>query len=153
MVKDNKKVKFLRYRGGEFIYATECGFEFPVPLEDLGKATLLAEDKALVFLRYIRKHIEAVIKDDIHIIDSITSTNPNITDDVSVVGVLRAFDELAKGGLPPIGFDEKVEIKNDVATEVNFLRQIKPEEIQKLGEESAERLLKSLNDHTGLTPI
>ena len=57
MVGNNKKVKFIQYREGEFIYSTECGFEFPVPLADVGKATLLAEDKALLFLRYIRKHV------------------------------------------------------------------------------------------------
>lgn len=43
LVGDNKKVKFRSYREGEFIYATECGMEFPVPLSDLGTATLLAE--------------------------------------------------------------------------------------------------------------
>lgn len=58
MVSGDKKVKFVRYREGEFIYTTECGFEFTVPLSDLGKATLLAEDKALLFLRYIRKQVE-----------------------------------------------------------------------------------------------
>jgi hypothetical protein len=63
MVSDNKKVKFVRYREGEFVYATECGFEFIVPQSDLGKATLLAEDKALLFLRYIRKHIETLSHD------------------------------------------------------------------------------------------
>lgn len=60
MVSNNKKVKFIQYREGEFIYSTECGFEFPVPLADVGKATLLAEDKALLFLRYIRKHVEVI---------------------------------------------------------------------------------------------
>ena len=60
MVSNNKKVKFIQYREGEFIYSTECGFECPVPLADVGKATLLAEDKALLFLRYIRKHMETI---------------------------------------------------------------------------------------------
>lgn len=59
MVSNGKKVKFLYYREGEFFYSTECGFQFPVPLSDLGKATLMAEDKALLFLRYIRKHVES----------------------------------------------------------------------------------------------
>ena len=31
---------------------------FPVPLTDIGDATLLATDKAMVFMRYIRKAIE-----------------------------------------------------------------------------------------------
>jgi hypothetical protein len=63
MVSDNKRVKFVYFREGEFIYSTECGFEFPVPLADIGKATLLAEDKALLFLRYIRKHVETINKE------------------------------------------------------------------------------------------
>ena len=29
----------------------------PVPLSDVGNATFLAEDKALLFMRYIRKHL------------------------------------------------------------------------------------------------
>lgn len=36
LVSNGKRVKFIRYREGEFIYATECGFEFSVPLSDLG---------------------------------------------------------------------------------------------------------------------
>lgn len=60
LVKDNKKVKFCHYRDGEFLYKTECGFEFPVPLADIGKATLLPEDKAILFMRYIRKHIDTI---------------------------------------------------------------------------------------------
>ena len=33
------------------------GFEFPVPINDCGDGTFLAEDKAILFMRYIRKHI------------------------------------------------------------------------------------------------
>lgn len=54
MVK-NKKVVFTRYRQGNLYYQTECGVEFPV--SDLGEATLLAEDKAIMFMRYLRKHL------------------------------------------------------------------------------------------------
>jgi hypothetical protein len=60
MVKDNKRVHFQFYRSGELWYTTECGFEFPVPTSDCGDAVFLAEDKALLFMRYIRKHIEAI---------------------------------------------------------------------------------------------
>ena len=56
MVKD-KAVRFKFYREGELFYETECGFVFPVPLADVGNATFLAEDKALLFMRYIRKHL------------------------------------------------------------------------------------------------
>ncbi len=57
MVKDGKKVVFIRFKEGELWYRTECGFEFPVPVEDTGTATFLPEDKAMLFMRYIRKHI------------------------------------------------------------------------------------------------
>lgn len=60
MVKDGKKVTFVHYREGEFMYKTECGFLFPVPLSDIGTATLLNEDKAMLFMRYIRKHVETL---------------------------------------------------------------------------------------------
>lgn len=53
----NKTVRFLKYRKGELIYITECGFEFPVPISDTGDGTFLASDKAMMFMRYIRKHI------------------------------------------------------------------------------------------------
>ncbi len=33
-------------------------FEFPVPITDIGSATFLRADKALLFMRYIRKHLE-----------------------------------------------------------------------------------------------
>lgn len=62
MVKDKKKVKFTHYAHKELWYETECGFAFPVPIEDCGDATFLAEDKAMLFMRYIRKHI-ALIQD------------------------------------------------------------------------------------------
>ena len=57
MVKD-KKVKFLYYRENELWYTTECGFEFPVPIDDVGTASMNSEDKAILFMRWIRKHVE-----------------------------------------------------------------------------------------------
>jgi hypothetical protein len=74
MVENGKKVKFISYREGEFIYSTECGFEFPVPLADIGKATLLAEDKALLFLRYIRKHVEMLKSSSVEEVGSVEGT-------------------------------------------------------------------------------
>ena len=46
MVRDRKKVKFSFYRDKELWYVTENGFEFPVPIDEVGNATFLAEDKA-----------------------------------------------------------------------------------------------------------
>ena len=60
MVRNGKKVRFVKYRHGEMIYVTECGFEFPVPIHDTGDGVFLAEDKAMMFMRYIRKHIESI---------------------------------------------------------------------------------------------
>jgi hypothetical protein len=60
MVNAGKKVKFLLYRQGELWYTTECGFEFPVPIADTGDGTFLNEDKAILFMRYIRKHLESI---------------------------------------------------------------------------------------------
>lgn len=60
MVKDNKKVKFQFYKDGNLWYATECGFEFPVPISDIGNATFLSEDKALLFMRYIKPQIKLI---------------------------------------------------------------------------------------------
>jgi len=59
MIKD-KKVKFLFYKENELWYTTECGFEFPVPISDTGTAYFNNEDKAILFMRWIRKHMELI---------------------------------------------------------------------------------------------
>ena len=56
MIKD-KKVTFEYFRENELFYKTECGFVFPVPTVDAGTAVFKAEDNAMYFMRYIRKHI------------------------------------------------------------------------------------------------
>ena len=60
MVNNDKKVRFKFYRDGQLWYATECGFEFPVPINDIGNATFLCEDRAMLFMRYIRKHLALI---------------------------------------------------------------------------------------------
>ena len=62
MVENNQKVSFRFYRDGQLWYSTECGFEFPVPISEAGTATFLAEDRAILFMRYIRKYIEFLKK-------------------------------------------------------------------------------------------
>lgn len=60
MVKDGKKARITHYKLGELWYETECGFKFPVPVhltEEVGEATFKAEDKAIMLMRYIRKHV------------------------------------------------------------------------------------------------
>jgi len=50
------QVHFKYYRDNSLWYSTVCGFIFPVPLSDTGEATFNAEDKALLFMRWIRKY-------------------------------------------------------------------------------------------------
>ena len=58
IVKDNT-VRFVRYRQGIAYYAVNVPADgahvFPVPLEDIGNATLELEDKAIMFMRYIKR--------------------------------------------------------------------------------------------------
>ena len=60
MVSNGKRVYFVRYQKNELWYVTECGFEFPVPISDTGDACFEKEDKALLFMRWIRKQIENI---------------------------------------------------------------------------------------------
>lgn len=60
MVENSKQVRFVRFERGELWYATECGFEFPIPQEDLQGATFNAQDKALLFMRWIKRHINHI---------------------------------------------------------------------------------------------
>lgn len=60
MVKAGQKAKIIYYKLGELWYETESGFKFPVPVantEEIGEATFHAEDKAIILMRYIRKHV------------------------------------------------------------------------------------------------
>jgi hypothetical protein len=57
MIINNQKVRFSFYRDGQLWYETECGFRFPVPIAEAGTATFLAEDRAILFMRYIRKQM------------------------------------------------------------------------------------------------
>jgi len=59
LVKD-QRVHFDFYREGELWYKTDSGFAFPVPISDAGTAVFMSEDKAILFMRYIRKHLENI---------------------------------------------------------------------------------------------
>ncbi|HZI24452.1 MAG TPA: hypothetical protein VFD46_05220 [Chryseolinea sp.] len=67
LIKDNL-VKFDSYRQGNFYYkiikseqtalqGENITYLFTVPIDDIGTATLLSEDKAITFMRWIRKAI------------------------------------------------------------------------------------------------
>lgn len=57
----NNTVHFSHYRAGYLYYTivvNEQKYLFPVPIEDIGDATFLNEDKAILMMRYIKKGIE-----------------------------------------------------------------------------------------------
>lgn len=54
------KVHFTRFKQGYLYYETELGLEFPVPISEAGEAEFKAVDKAMLFMRYIRKHLAAL---------------------------------------------------------------------------------------------
>jgi hypothetical protein len=60
MVSNGKRVQFIRYQQSELWYKTECGFEFPVPISDTGDASFGADDKAILFMRWIKKHVDNI---------------------------------------------------------------------------------------------
>ena len=62
MVVNNQKVRFVHYQDKELWYITECGFEFPVHISDCVSGIFLPEDKAIAFMRWIRKHLDLIEK-------------------------------------------------------------------------------------------
>ena len=62
LVKD-KTVSFEFYRDGELWYrVSDTDFTFPVPITDAGTGVFKAVDKSLLFMRYIRKHLDMLDK-------------------------------------------------------------------------------------------
>jgi hypothetical protein len=53
-------VEFLYYRKGDLYYRCENGFVFTVPVEDTGDASFNATDRAMLFMRWIRKELAKV---------------------------------------------------------------------------------------------
>jgi|18_taG_2_1085343.scaffolds.fasta_scaffold168221_2 hypothetical protein len=59
----NKRVYFKFYRDRALWYEVrEDNFVFPVPIEDIGIATMLPDDKALLYMRWIRKQAASIQK-------------------------------------------------------------------------------------------
>jgi hypothetical protein len=54
-VSAGRRVRFIYYLDGSLWYETEFDEKFDVPIADIGNATFSAEDKALLFMRYMRK--------------------------------------------------------------------------------------------------
>jgi len=62
MVAKDRIVSFMYYRSGSLWYTTEDNFLFPVPISDIGDATFNQRDKAILFMRYIRKYMDELEK-------------------------------------------------------------------------------------------
>lgn len=57
----NNEVYFYYYRHNVLyykIYVDSVEYYFPVPLEDVGDASLYEREKAITYMRYIRKALE-----------------------------------------------------------------------------------------------
>jgi hypothetical protein len=60
VVGPDKKVYFISYKNKEFWYRAENGFEFPIPLSDTEGAEFLAEDRSMLFMRWINRRIKVL---------------------------------------------------------------------------------------------
>ena len=60
-VNEAQMVHFEYFRDEEFWYRTDKGLLFPISLKEAlaGRATFLAHDKAIYFMRWIRRYIAA----------------------------------------------------------------------------------------------
>jgi len=65
IVKGNT-VYFEFFKKGELWYninVEDKKFKFPVPISEAGDGIFLSSEKATLFMRYIRKHLEAIEKE------------------------------------------------------------------------------------------
>lgn len=53
----NQNAHFVYFRDQCLFYETDNGFQFPVPVADAGSATFNSQEKAILLMRYIRKHV------------------------------------------------------------------------------------------------
>jgi hypothetical protein len=56
---NSQKVRFSFYRDGILYYKTDKGLLFEVPISDTGSACFNGEDRAMLYMRWIRKQLEA----------------------------------------------------------------------------------------------
>ena len=121
MVKDGKKVVFKRLIDGNLIYETECGFEFPVPVEDTGDGKFLSEDKAMFLMRYIRKEIEKIQNNEASVLRQVpTSLGENIV----------TFTFFRKNELYFVNKDN-VEFPVPLTDKVNYTSTVSQKDVQK----------------------
>lgn len=58
LVAPGNTATFVCARRGELIYRIGHAFKFSVPINDMGDGEFLAQDKAIFFMRWIRKALE-----------------------------------------------------------------------------------------------
>ena len=58
MVINNKQVEFVKFDSDNLWYKAENGFEFAVPVSDIGASTFIPKDKAILFMRWIKKQLD-----------------------------------------------------------------------------------------------
>lgn len=66
IVKNKNPCTFQNFRKGHLWYKTDCGFEFPVSVDpqEIGDAIFNAQEKPMLMMRYIKKHIK-VLEDEL----------------------------------------------------------------------------------------
>jgi len=60
----NQKATFQYYRDKALWFQTDNGFLFPVPIDEVGTTTIPNSDKAIFFMRYIRKYKDSTDSTD-----------------------------------------------------------------------------------------
>lgn len=58
LIENNNQAYFVSYQQNKLIYKTACGFSFTVPVVDLGDAKINAQEKASVFMKWIKKELD-----------------------------------------------------------------------------------------------
>ena len=78
MVK-NKTARFVEYKKDNLWYCTDDGFEFPVPISDIGDGIFRASEKAMTLMRYMRIHLDNIEKGNVYekYTEDITGEIPN----------------------------------------------------------------------------
>ena len=116
MVNNNQRVTFQYYRDGDLWYTTECGFKFPVPISDIGNATFNASDKAILFMRYIRKFMEKCAQEnDGGANGRISSNAPNMTS-IRNSNYLRKPELILEDTLP---LENYFEVSNQIRASID----------------------------------
>lgn len=51
---------FVYYRDGALWYRTAADLMFPVPMSDIGDTQILATERSMLLMRYIRKYLDSL---------------------------------------------------------------------------------------------